>query len=146
MFDRQQFATGKAEHKVFTWWTKHIADQDALDATKIDIQEMANIVAQSGTITELCQAFWGRGEPHEQTILNIGVLRFPDPSHAYFKLYRIKLSAWVDGSRTTFEMCDMNATKGEFYSRIFKARKAAIDQLKPEARANVVQEGEDLFA
>ncbi|KAE8418074.1 hypothetical protein BDV36DRAFT_295477 [Aspergillus pseudocaelatus] len=107
---------------------------------------MANIVAQSGTIIDSFQTFWSRLEPHEQTILDIGVLRFPDPSHPYFKLHRIKLFAWMDGSRTTFQMYDMNGMKGEFCSRIFKARKAAIDQLKPEARANAVQEGEDLFA
>jgi len=52
----------------------------------IDINVMANIVAQTGaTITGLETLIYKK-EHHEKTIVDIGVLRFPDPDHPYFKV------------------------------------------------------------
>jgi hypothetical protein len=47
---------------------------------------MANIVAQTGAIIDSLQTAWSKDEAHEQTLLDIGVLRFPDPQHPYFKV------------------------------------------------------------
>ncbi|KAB8215152.1 Six-hairpin glycosidase-like protein [Aspergillus novoparasiticus] len=97
--------------EVLTWWTKLIADKDVLNST-INKQQMANIVAQSGDIIDMSEQFWSKSGAHEQKMLDIGVLRFPDSSHPYFKLYRIKLSVRVDMSRTIFPMGDLGGITG----------------------------------
>lgn len=66
-----------------TWWNKLIADQDVLNST-INSQAMANIVSQSGAIIDMSQQFWSKSGAHEQKMLDIGVLRFPDVSHPDF--------------------------------------------------------------
>ncbi|UDD59363.1 hypothetical protein AFCA_006784 [Aspergillus flavus] len=131
--------------EVLTWWNKLIADQDVLNST-INSQAMANIVSQSGAIIDMSQQFWSKSGAHEQKMLDIGVLRFPDVSQPYFKLYRIKLSVRVDMSRTIFPMGDLGGITGEFHSRSFKPREAAIDQLEQDALNSAVQEAEDFFA
>ncbi|OOO10872.1 hypothetical protein OAory_01073420 [Aspergillus oryzae] len=123
---------------VLTWWNKLIADQDVLNST-INSQAMANIVSQSGAIIDMSQQFWSKSGAHEQKMLDIGVLRFPD-------LYRIKFSVRVDMSRTIFPMGDLGGITGEFHSRSFKPRQAAIDQLEQDALDSAVQEAEDFFA
>ncbi|KOC11925.1 hypothetical protein AFLA70_477g000821 [Aspergillus flavus AF70] len=131
--------------EVLTWWNKLIADQDVLNST-INSQAMANIVSQSGAIIDMSQQFWSKSGAHERKMLDIGVLRFPDVSQPYFKLYRIKLSVRVDMSRTIFPMGDLGGITGEFHSRSFKPREAAIDQLEQDALNSAVQEAEDFFA
>ncbi|RAQ73504.1 hypothetical protein COH20_004815 [Aspergillus flavus] len=117
---------------VLTWWNKLIADQDVLNST-INSQAMANIVSQSGAIIDMSQQFWSKSGAHEQKMLDIG-------------LYRIKFSVRVDMSRTIFPMGDLGGITGEFHSRSFKPRQAAIDQLEQDALDSAVQEAEDFFA
>lgn len=47
---------------------------------------MANIVAQTGATVDSFETFWAKHESHEQTMLDIGVLRFPDIQNPYFKV------------------------------------------------------------
>lgn len=47
---------------------------------------MARIVAQSGATIDSFETFWVKTETHEQTMIDIGVLRFPDPDQPYFKV------------------------------------------------------------
>ena len=68
------------------WFTHLIQDQDVLSATKIDIRVMAGIVAKTGAaIRVLSDMVWNK-ESQSKTIVDIGVLRFPDITHPYFKV------------------------------------------------------------
>jgi len=106
--------------EVKSWFTKLISDDDVLQSTKIDIDVLGRIVAQSGATIDSFETFFAKREKHEQTLIDIGVLRFPDIEKPYFKLYRIKLTAWSDSSRILFHQEDKNGITGEFNSRIFR--------------------------
>lgn len=71
---------------------KFIEDEDVLESTKIDINVLGRIVAQTGATVDSFEAFFAKSEHHEQTIIDIGVLRFPDIDHPFFKVYRNKIS------------------------------------------------------
>jgi hypothetical protein len=47
---------------------------------------MAEIVARTGTMVESLSTLFYRKEKHEKTVVDIGVLRFPDIEHPYFKV------------------------------------------------------------
>lgn len=47
---------------------------------------ISKIVAQIGATIDSFETFWFKTETHEQTMLDIGVLRFPDLDHPYFKV------------------------------------------------------------
>lgn len=103
--------------QVQTWFTNVIADDDVLKSTKIDIDVPAKIVAQSGATIVSFETFFAKNEHHEKTLIDIGVLRFPDIDRPYFKLYRIKLVAWSDSSRILFHQEDKNGITGGEHSQ-----------------------------
>ena len=68
------------------WFTHLVQDQDVLLSTKIDINVMAGIVAKTGAAIEAINEIVYNKENQAKTIVDIGVLRFPDTSHPYFKV------------------------------------------------------------
>ena len=57
-----------------------------IKSTKIDIDVLAQIVAQTGATVDSFETFFAKDEHHEQTLVDIGVLRFPDIDHPFFKV------------------------------------------------------------
>lgn len=55
-------------------------------STKIDIKVLANIVAQTGATVDAFVTVFYKEEKHEKTVVDIGVLRFPDIDNPYFKV------------------------------------------------------------
>ena len=86
METRERYELTNATLQVQTWFTNLVKDRDVLMSTKIDMKVMSDIVAQSGaTITNFFN-FWVKTEKHSQTVLDVGVLRFPDIDNPYFKV------------------------------------------------------------
>ncbi|THY71685.1 hypothetical protein D6C95_10253, partial [Aureobasidium pullulans] len=71
--------------EVSTWFSNLVSDMDVLAATKIDINVLGRIVASSGATIDSFESFFAKHEHHEQTMLDIGILRYPDIDHPYFK-------------------------------------------------------------
>ncbi|KAK4159580.1 hypothetical protein QBC43DRAFT_326927 [Cladorrhinum sp. PSN259] len=120
--------------EVETWFNNLVQDQDVLNGTKIDSQVLANIVDQTGAFIDSFETFFDKNEHHEQTMMDIGVLRFPDNDRPFFNLYRIKLIAWSDCSRIVSHQESKNGINAEFNSCIFRPRKELIWRLSPAAR------------
>merc|ERR1712060_236885 len=85
--------------KVLIWFREFIGDEDVLQATSIDINVLAKIVACQGASVENFATIFKKTQYTERTVLDIGVLRYPDFERPYFKLYRIKLKAWANCDR-----------------------------------------------
>ncbi|KAF9189338.1 hypothetical protein BGZ49_003822 [Haplosporangium sp. Z 27] len=132
--------------EVHTWFTNLIADEDVLTSTKIDIDVLGNIVGWTGATVENFETVFAKNEYHEQTLVDIGVLRYPDIEHPYFKMYRIKLTAWSDCRRVLFVQSDKNGIMGEYNVRRYRPRDSIISELKEETRKKAIQEVESLFA
>ena len=123
------------------------ADEDILDSTGIDIDVLASIVASSGARVDSVETFFFRSEYHEETVLEVGVLRYPDIDHPYFKAYKIELKVWSDCTRTLMVQHDTNnGITGEVRVRNYKPRDNEIQGLKKETQQKAIQEAEDLFA
>ncbi|KAJ3561089.1 hypothetical protein NP233_g10409 [Leucocoprinus birnbaumii] len=131
--------------EVETWFQKFINDPDVLGSTKIDINVLGKIVAQTGATVDSFETLFYKNEHHEKTLVDIGILRFPDEAHPYFKVYRIKLTAWSASARYLFVQEDQSGITGEFNARNFRPRASVIDRLKKETIAQVAKEAEALF-
>lgn len=109
---------------------------------------LAKIVASSGAAVESFETFFASSVSYELTltVVEIGVLRYPDIEHPYFKVYKIKLTAWSDCSRVLFVETNKNGITGEFNCRKYKPRDSIIAGLREEIVAKAVQEAEDLLA
>ncbi|MEG4440520.1 hypothetical protein QUB47_01525 [Microcoleus sp. AT9_B5] len=132
--------------EVESWFINLLGnDQDIVDDTKIDINMLADIVAASGASVDSFEALFGKKETHEKTLVDIGILRFPDFENPFVKVYRIKLTAWSDCSRVLFVQDDKNGITGEFNSIKYKPRESVISELKQETKKKAVAEAEALF-
>ncbi|KAF5026995.1 hypothetical protein F66182_869 [Fusarium sp. NRRL 66182] len=97
--------------EVKSWIDHLVSDDDVIQSTKID-QVIPQIVAQICATIKSLQSFSDKCEHYEQTLLDVGVLRFPDIDHPFFKLYRIKLIAWSDSSRVVYHYEDRSGIAG----------------------------------
>ncbi|KAL7783393.1 hypothetical protein V8C43DRAFT_326364 [Trichoderma afarasin] len=131
--------------EVQAWFKDLISDDDVLNSTKIDVEVLAKIVAQIGAILDNFEKFFAKDEYHEQALIDIGVLRFPDVDQPYFKVYRIKLAAWSDSSRILIHQEDTSGITGEFNSRVFRPHAYVIQQLNSATFQKAAATADALF-
>lgn len=139
-----------SEHDIATvkevqmWFEKLVNDEDVVANTRIDFDVLAAVVAQAASAIESFFALHEKKEI-EQPLIDISVLRFPDAKRPYFKLYNLKITAWVDSSRTLWVGEDKNGLTGKFTSRIFRPRDTVIDSMNETARANAVAKTDEMI-
>lgn len=131
--------------EVRTWFVNLIADDDVLKDTKIDIDFLADIVAQTGATVDSFLTLFGKHERHERDLVDIGILRYPEKTMPYFKLYRIKVTAWSDCTRILFAQDDSNGITGEYHCQKFKPCDEVIAKMKPAIIEKAVDEAESIF-
>merc|ERR1712232_722863 len=120
--------------EVEVWFKNLIQDEDVINSTGIDINVLGKIVASTGAAVDSFETFFAKKVHHEQTMIEIGILRYPDIEHPFFKVYRIKLVAWSDCSRVLFVQDDKNGITGEYSMRRYKPRDNIIKDLKEETK------------
>ena len=77
--------------QVHSWFVNFIGDEDVLRSTHIDIEVMGKIVAQTGAAITSFATLLYKKELHEKTLVDIGVLRFPDFLNPFFKVSYIRI-------------------------------------------------------
>ncbi|KAJ4490559.1 hypothetical protein J3R30DRAFT_3694234 [Lentinula aciculospora] len=132
--------------KVKTWWEGEACpDPDIRNDSKLDIDSLAKIVAWSGaTITDFWN-FWSKHEHHERTLLEVGVMRYPTIAKPYFKLYKIRLHAWSDSTRTVWHQEDKNGIKSTVISQTFRPNDEVLSQVKEDITKKTANKIDDLF-
>ena len=80
--------------QVETWFQKLIQDEDVIKSTMIDINTLGRIVAQSGATIDSFESFFAKSEKHQKTMLDIGVLRYPDIDNPFFKVTFMLCTSW----------------------------------------------------
>ena len=71
-----------------SWFVNFVGDEDVLRSTHIDIDVMGKIVAQTGAAIDSCATLLYNKQSQEKTLIDIGILRFPDIRNPFFKVGR----------------------------------------------------------
>ncbi|KER00912.1 hypothetical protein AUEXF2481DRAFT_25191 [Aureobasidium subglaciale EXF-2481] len=132
--------------EVTSWFNKLINDQDILDSTKIDIKVLGRIVAQTGATVDSLEAFFSKEQVETQTMVDIGILRYPDIDNPYFRIHRIQLTATSDCTRTLFHEDDKNGIIADLQCRKFKPRESITKSMTAEARKSAITAADNLFS
>jgi len=136
----------KTVDEVLKWWaTKAVPDEDIRKDTKINIKELANIVAWTGATVTNFWDFWSKTEYHSKTVLDVGVLRYPNPNEPYFKVYRLQVTAFSDCTRHGFYQDDTNGITSNLTYRCFLPNDENINKLSKETRDKAIKEIDKLF-
>jgi len=133
-------------NEVESWFMNLIDDADVLASSKIRILDYANIVGCSDAAVEDFKTLIMRTQLVERSILEVGVLRYPDLDNPFFKMFRIKLKAFRRTIRVTFVQKDESGIRGEYNMQKFFPRKEVIEQLSKKILNKAVSEVEDLFS
>lgn len=80
--------------EVSTWFVNLLSDNDVLESAKIESDFIAKIVAQSGAIIDSFESLFTK-DYHQNTLVKISVLRFPDINRPFFKVSSNPLSNTV---------------------------------------------------
>ncbi|KAH7404620.1 hypothetical protein KP509_15G034700 [Ceratopteris richardii] len=131
--------------EVMSWFGKLVNDEDILDDTNIAIDQCARIVAATGARIESFPTIFYKKNKVEAEVLDIAVLRYPDIDKPFFKLYRIKLTAWAICHRILIAERDSNGVTGEFVCRKYKPRERFLKELPPEIQEEAAKEAQEMF-
>lgn len=137
---------GEIVKEVKDWFNNTLlgGDNDIIHSTKININSFANIVAATGVAVTGINLIYG-SERRDKTILDIGVVRFPDRDTPCVKVYRIKLHAWSDSTRVFFIEDNTNGIDGEFDCIEFEANSKAMERLTGRLGEAADNEAMNLF-
>ena len=76
-----------AVQQVKSWFDNvFVNDGDIKEDLQLDINAMAKIVAQTGDEANGLLAVFYKSEYHSKTVMEIGILRYPDLDKPYFKV------------------------------------------------------------
>lgn len=135
-------------NEILMWFQNVVKDDDVLKATAInhaEVEKLARIVGETGvSVSDIGSIFHGE-ENVQRTLLDVGVLRFPDLDHPYFKVYRLKLHAWRSSTRDLFVEKNSNGLDVEFNCRKYKPRESVLAAIRREVIDRAAREAEALF-
>ncbi|KAI0740170.1 hypothetical protein C8Q76DRAFT_790639 [Earliella scabrosa] len=131
--------------EVHSWFITFVGDEDVLRSTHINIDVMGKIVAQTGAAIDSFATLLYNKQLQEKTLIDIGILRFPDIKNPFFKVYRIQLTAWSESKRVATAVRLSNGITGVFNSRKFRPRKEVIKEMGPGVLQKAIDEAEALF-
>ena len=143
--------------EVKEWFKKLVNDPYVMKATKIaedpktaedpnnNIDFLSKLVAASGALVESFETFFYKKELKHKTVMDLGVIRFPDLDNPFITVYRIKLEAWNDCTRTLFVQEDKSGIAGEFNVIKYKPRKSVLDRVQKRVLCEAAREAERLL-
>ncbi|CAF1212198.1 unnamed protein product [Rotaria sordida] len=130
-----------------SWFRNFIGDSDILDSLHLDINSIARVASTKGTSKpkSLASAI-RRHERYEKTIVDIGLLEFPDVSKPYFTLYRIQLTSWSDSTRTMFVEENSNGITSDLTIKTYKPNVEFMQTIAHDVLQIAIAEAENLFS
>ncbi|CAI9724080.1 Hypothetical predicted protein [Octopus vulgaris] len=133
-------------NEVIDWFKNEVVvDPDVLAATKIDIVDFANFVAATGAALDSLAALFVKRDYAERSVVDLGIIRYPDLDHPFFKLFRIQLFAYRKNTRIAFVQNDKSGIKGQFESKIFRPQTTVLKQMAESVRRKAMQEAQETF-
>ncbi|XP_029638200.1 uncharacterized protein LOC115213392 [Octopus sinensis] len=146
-FEYKGISTGRDQQnvaiKIDSWFKELINDSDVLQSTKIELQDFKNIASATGVAVESFATLFYANKKVTRDVVDVGILRYPDPMKPYFKLYRIRLFAYSDRTRYTFYEETYSGIEGTYHSQGFVPRKDVIDAIAPNRFDKFVQNALD---
>ncbi|GAB1599869.1 hypothetical protein Ahia01_000264300 [Argonauta hians] len=141
---------GKSQYyvamRVETWYSGELIQlQNVLDSTDINLNDFKNLVSATGASVDSFETFFFKNVHDTQNVVDIGVLRYPDPSYPYLQLYRISLNAYRSTKRILFFEETHSGIKGTFTLHQFVPNSGVIDKMDPEHRERLLKAANDIF-
>ncbi|GAB1602307.1 uncharacterized protein LOC115232471, partial [Argonauta hians] len=131
---------------VIDWFVnKLVIDKDVLAATKIDIVDFANIVGLTGAAIDSLESILMKNVYVERSVVDVGVLRYPDLKHPFFKLFRIQLFAYKKSSRILFVQKDESGIRGQYESKVFRPNDTVMKRLSKAVEERAMKMAQDMF-
>ncbi|XP_014778869.1 uncharacterized protein LOC106875293 [Octopus bimaculoides] len=132
--------------EVSDWFANELIDDpDVLADTKIEILDYANIVASTGAKIKGFRSVLLRNHYVERSVVDMGVLRYPDLNKPYFKLFRIQLFAYRKSKAVLFMQKDESGIRGQYQSMIFVPNESIIAKLQQSTKTRATNEALKMF-
>eukprot|EP00595_Chromulina_sp_UTEXLB2642_P001360 CAMPEP_0196762162 /NCGR_PEP_ID=MMETSP1095-20130614/1524_1 /TAXON_ID=96789 ORGANISM="Chromulina nebulosa, Strain UTEXLB2642" /NCGR_SAMPLE_ID=MMETSP1095 /ASSEMBLY_ACC=CAM_ASM_000446 /LENGTH=303 /DNA_ID=CAMNT_0042112563 /DNA_START=32 /DNA_END=943 /DNA_ORIENTATION=+ len=127
---------------------KVIADDDIIQGTSIDagkIHELACVVAETGSRVDSFEAFFATQDKIEKTLLDVGVLRFPELGTPHFKVYRLQIFAYRYCKRILMAESNKSGISITLNVRKYRPNDEVIAGMKKQSIAKAVALADSLF-
>lgn len=132
----QELDTSKG---MYTSLVNLVKDSDIVDATPINADSLVRLVA---TAREKAAVSSTAGRLSNTAGIDVGILRYPDITNPYYKVYCIKIDVWFNAEKGAPAKSGVTC---EYRRRDFKPRPDAIQETGAQAQAIAVADAEALF-
>ncbi|KAF8637026.1 hypothetical protein AX17_003095 [Amanita inopinata Kibby_2008] len=132
--------------RVMHWWeSEAIPNPDIRTDSRIDVDMLARIVAQSGAAVKDLFTLVKHDCYEERGVFEIGVMRYPTIEEPYFMLYRIRVSAYAECRRVLWHETNNNGIRSTLTYRRYKAKESFIGRLRKQVVQQAVEEIDALY-
>lgn len=124
------------------WFSSVVNDKDiSAVRAEADLQSLSGILTHAGRF-----ALTFKSESSGKRLLDIGVVRYPDPETPYVKIYRIELFAWYESKTVLGRTFDKNGIHARFEMQDFEPKERSIKPRKSSAMTlALASEADSLF-
>ncbi|EJD46471.1 hypothetical protein AURDEDRAFT_164302 [Auricularia subglabra TFB-10046 SS5] len=134
-----------AAKRVSDWFSKAVADPDLVAArAEVDLNSIDSVVSHAGRLTATSLFF--KKERKEKQLIDVGIIRYPDPKQPYVRAYRIELTAWYESMTVFGCTIDKNGVKAKINMGDFEPSGTAVPSRRATDNAFAVAQAEALFA
>ncbi|EJD46468.1 hypothetical protein AURDEDRAFT_164299 [Auricularia subglabra TFB-10046 SS5] len=127
------------------WFAKLVGDADLVSArAEVDLSSISPVVSHAGRPT--AQSLLFKKERKTKQLVDVGLVRYPDPKQPYVKVYRIELSAWYESTILLGCTFDKNGVRATFDLLEMEPLEMTVCPQKPTDMRLALAEADALFA
>lgn len=131
--------------RVRDWFAKTLGDPDIVAArADVDLNSIAAVASHAGRVTAASLIF--KKERKEKQLVDVGVIRYPDPKQPYVKAYRIELTAWYESTIIFGYTFDTNGVKATINVEEFETSGTVAPSRRPTDSQFAAAQVDALFA
>ncbi|AGE56576.1 hypothetical protein ATCVNEJV2_275R [Acanthocystis turfacea Chlorella virus NE-JV-2] len=142
-------ADSSVVQEIKSWVYSVINDDDIINSTSINedtVVDLCRIVSEKGAHVDSVDDIFAKTQYTERTLVDIGVIRFPDVDHPFLKVYRLCINCHNKCKRILFHEENSSGIRVMLNSRKFIPRKSVIGGMMESIKQKAVQECENMFS
>ena len=137
--------------EIETWIHNKIGNKDLRDTVGSDrIKAVADLYAESGASLDSFAHLFANNADEEKTLFDVGILRFPDFTHPFLRLFRVLIRVTRHDQRVFFVQSDTSTITIDVHSKEYVPRAEIFEKMAKktieDAAAEVTKRFTQMFS
>ena len=146
-FSTHEYAEQSTSDEVNRWLHEFLADPEFVAIVGEDnLKAISDLFATRGSNVDSFAHVFANNDDHHRTLLDVGIIRIPDITHPYIRLFRIKIEASSHDQRYfVVYQNDCSTLTADLNVKEYQPRPEILEKIKPEILDKAAAAASDMF-